>query len=134
MKVLKFGGTSVGSPEIIRGVKKIIESQSSHCVTVVSAFQGVTDELKHISELASCRNDDYKLLLDKIAHKHTGFIKHLIINNKQEELIGSIKNILDEVKETLKGIYLLRELSNHSLDQVLSVGEIKIGRASCRER
>ena len=53
MKVLKFGGTSVGSPERIKGVKKIIESQSSSCVIVVSAFQGITDELKQISELAA---------------------------------------------------------------------------------
>jgi aspartokinase len=53
MKVLKFGGTSVGSPERIRGVKKIIESQISPCVIVVSAFQGITDELKQVSELAS---------------------------------------------------------------------------------
>ena len=49
MKVLKFGGTSVGSPERIRGVKKIIESQDAPCVVVVSAFQGITDELKIIS-------------------------------------------------------------------------------------
>ena len=62
MKVLKFGGTSVGSPERIRGVKKIIESQDSPCVVVVSAFQGITDELKQISELASARNEEYKVL------------------------------------------------------------------------
>ena len=66
MKVLKFGGTSVGSPERIRGVKKIIESQNSPCVIVVSAFQGITDELKHMSELASNRNDEYEILLEKI--------------------------------------------------------------------
>ena len=65
MKVLKFGGTSVGSPERIRGVKKIIESQSSPCMVVVSAFQGITDELKQICELASVRNDEYKTHLEK---------------------------------------------------------------------
>ena len=124
MKVLKFGGTSVGSPERIRGVKKIIESQKSPCVIVVSAFQGVTDELKQTGELASARNDDYKVLLEKVTHKHIEFVKHLIIKNKQDEVIGEIKKILDNLNETLKGIYLLRELSNHSLDQVLSYGEI----------
>ena len=70
MKVLKFGGTSVGTPERIRGVKKIIESQSSPCLIVVSAFQGITDDLKHLSELASVRDDEYENLLDKIIAKH----------------------------------------------------------------
>ncbi len=71
MKVLKFGGTSVGSPERIRGVKKIIESQSSPCLIVVSAFQGITDELKNISELAAARDDTYASHLDKIIARHT---------------------------------------------------------------
>ena len=66
MKVLKFGGTSVGSPERIRGVKRIIESQGSPCVIVVSAFQGVTDDLKQMSELASNRDDSYEILLEKL--------------------------------------------------------------------
>ena len=80
MKVLKFGGTSVGSPERIRGVKKIIESQDSPCVVVVSAFQGITDELKQISELASARNEEYKVLLDKILLRHTEYARQLVPN------------------------------------------------------
>jgi len=67
MKVLKFGGTSVGSPERIRGVKKIIESEDSPCLIIVSAFQGITDELKHISELASNRDDEYMILLERLS-------------------------------------------------------------------
>jgi bifunctional aspartokinase / homoserine dehydrogenase 1 len=124
MKVLKFGGTSVGSPERIRVVKKIIESQKSPCVTVVSAFQGVTDELKHTSELASARNDEYKAHLEKLIQKHIDFTNHLLTKDKQGKVIEGIKINFDYLKETLKGIYLLRELSNHSLDQVLGVGEI----------
>ena len=66
MKVLKFGGSSVGTPGRIRGVKEIIESQSAPCVVVVSAFHGVTDQLNQVSLLASQRNDEYKTLLDKV--------------------------------------------------------------------
>ena len=84
MKVLKFGGTSVGSPERIRGVKKIIESQSAPCLIVVSAFQGITDELKHVSELASSRNEEYKVLLEKMILKHIDFTKQLIVKKKQD--------------------------------------------------
>jgi bifunctional aspartokinase / homoserine dehydrogenase 1 len=124
MKVLKFGGTSVGSPERIRGVKKIIESQSSPCLIVVSAFQGITDELKHLSELASNRDDEYEILLEKVITKHIEFAKQLIVKNKQSAVIDDIKNISDELRETLSGIYLIRELSKHSLDQILGTGEI----------
>ncbi|MCX6326625.1 MAG: bifunctional aspartate kinase/homoserine dehydrogenase I [Bacteroidia bacterium] len=124
MKVLKFGGTSVGSPERVRGVKKIIESQSSHCVIVVSAFQGITDDLKHICELASTRNDEYKVVLDKIIHKHAEFIKQLLVKDKQDFVLKAIENIFSDLRETLNGIYLLRELSNHSLDQALCIGEM----------
>ena len=124
MKVLKFGGTSIGTPERIRGVKKIIESQSSPCVIVVSAFQGITDELKHISELASTTNDEYKVHLEKIILKHTEYVKQLIIKDKQDVIHEDIKNIFNDVRKTLNGIYLLRELSKHSLDQVLGIGEM----------
>ncbi|MCX6254127.1 MAG: bifunctional aspartate kinase/homoserine dehydrogenase I, partial [Bacteroidia bacterium] len=124
MKVLKFGGTSIGSPERIRGVKKIIETQSSPCVIVLSAFQGITDEIKQISELASTRNVDYKILLDKIVLKHTEFAKQLITRNKLEIVLEGIENIFNDLRETLKGIYLLRELSKHSLDQALGIGEM----------
>ena len=124
MKVLKFGGTSVGSPERIRGVKKIIESQSSPCLIVVSAFQGITDDLKHISELAASRDDEYNILLEKVIVKHFDFAKQLIVKNKQKVIIEEIKNISDDLRETLNGIWLLRELSKHSLDQILGTGEI----------
>ena len=124
MKVLKFGGTSVGSPERIRGVKKIIEAQSSPCLVVVSAFQGVTDDLKHLSELASGRDDEYDNLLDKVIDKHIDFTKQLITGSKQKTVIDNIKNISDDLRETLSGIYLLRELTKHSLDQTIGTGEI----------
>jgi len=124
MKVLKFGGTSIGSPERIRGVKKIIESQTSPCVIVVSAFQGVTDELKQISELASCRNEEYLRFLEKMIRKHEDYIKHLLSIEKQNIVLEIINKTFDDLRETLKGIWLLRELSKHSLDQVLCIGEI----------
>ncbi len=124
MKVLKFGGSSVGSPERIRGVKKIIESEDSPCLIVVSAFQGITDELKHISELATARDDEYEILLEKVITKHIDFAKQLIPLNKQNSVIEDIRNISDDLRETLNGIYLLRELSKHTLDQALGTGEI----------
>jgi aspartokinase/homoserine dehydrogenase 1 len=124
MKVLKFGGTSVGSPERIRGVKKIIESQTAACVIVISAFQGITDELKHISELAASRNDEYKLHLDKIITRHCEYSKQLLNIDRQDTVLQHINEIFSELKETLNGVYLLRELSNHSLDKSIGMGEM----------
>jgi aspartokinase/homoserine dehydrogenase 1 len=114
----------VGSPERIRGVKKIIESQSKPCLIVISAFQGITDELKHLGELASIRDDKYEILLEKLILKHIEFVKQLISKSNQNRVIEDIKNISDDLRETLSGIYLLRELSRHSLDQTLATGEI----------
>lgn len=124
MKVLKFGGTSVGSPERIRGVIKIIESQAAPCVIVVSAFQGVTDELKQLSEMASCRNDDYKTLLEKITGKHLDFAGQLLKKSDLTAVNKSINKIFSDLNETLKGIYLLRESSRHSMELVLGTGEM----------
>jgi bifunctional aspartokinase / homoserine dehydrogenase 1 len=124
MKVLKFGGTSVGSPERIRGVKKIIESQGSPCVVVVSAFQGITDELKLISELASARDEEYRVLLEKVIQKHTDYSRQLIPKDKRISVQDSVCKIFADLQQTLNGIFLLKELSRHSLDKVMSAGEI----------
>ncbi|HKK41951.1 MAG TPA: bifunctional aspartate kinase/homoserine dehydrogenase I [Bacteroidales bacterium] len=124
MKVLKFGGTSVGSPERIIEVKKIIESQPMACVIIISAFQGVTDELKHICELAASRKDDYNSSLDKLEEKHIHFTKQLVNNGDTDKIISGIRNIFGKLRETLKGIYLLKELTLHSLDKAVSTGEV----------
>lgn len=124
MKVLKFGGTSVGTPDRIRGVAKIIESGNEPCVVVVSAFSGVTDELKRISEYAAARNKEYVSECERIILKHREFARVLIPERNIEKVTGEVDKIAAELKETLDGIYLLRELSRHSLDQVLSTGEL----------
>ena len=66
MKVLKFGGSSVGTPERIKVVKQIVEDQKEPCIVVVSAFQSVTDQLIKVSNLAEKRDDSYKQILEEI--------------------------------------------------------------------
>ena len=124
MKVLKFGGSSVGTPGRIKVVKEIIESQASPCVVVVSAFQGVTDQLIQISLLASQRKEEYRSMLDKVISLHKEYATALIVNQiKLKQVLEIIESLFDELTETLDGIYLLRELSPHASDQVLSLGE-----------
>jgi bifunctional aspartokinase / homoserine dehydrogenase 1 len=123
MKVLKFGGTSVGTPERIKGVKKIIESQHSQCIIVVSAFQGVTDELKMMCEIASTGNEEYKILFEKITGRHIDIAQKLIGHRQQSEIIERVMLISRELKQTLDEISLLHVLSKRSLDHALSIGE-----------
>jgi aspartokinase/homoserine dehydrogenase 1 len=124
MKVLKFGGSSVGTPDRIRGVKRIIDKQPLPCVVVVSAFEGITDQLNQISEIASKGEPNYSDQLERIIIKYNEFASHLIDEEiKLKKVKGLISEISGELRETLKGIFLLREITRHSLDQVLSSGE-----------
>lgn len=123
MKVLKFGGSSVGNSDRIKGVKRIVESETSDCVVVVSAFEGITDKLKRTSELAAGGSQQYISLFDEIVSQHEIFIKTLLLQPDQEEALKHIRSIFREAADILKGIFLLRELSKKAADQVLSIGE-----------
>ncbi len=123
MKVLKFGGSSVGNAERIRVVRRIIESDQLPLVIVVSAFQGVTDSLKNISELAASHNTDYKLLLNEMISKHKAVCKELFEGERLVAILSKTNELFFELGETLNGLFLLRELSKYSLDKVLSTGE-----------
>ncbi len=125
MKVLKFGGSSVGNPERIREVKRIIESQAFPSVVVISAFQSVTDQLHKVCELASVGNNEYKSLLESILDKHTEFTCRLIEDGtKRKRVLETVSKTFNELSEIVKGIYVLRELTRHSSDQVVTSGEI----------
>ncbi len=123
MIVLKFGGSSVGTSDRIRAVKKIIDPVALPCVIVVSAFQGVTDSLKKISELASVHDTGFKSLLDGLTEKHRSVSIDLHSGNTLKKVMERIDDLHAELSETLNGIYLLRELSKFALDKVLSAGE-----------
>lgn len=124
MKVQKFGGTSVGTPARIREVVKIIKSQEDNCVIVVSAFHGVTDELRNIAELASSRKEEFRTRLEKLFNRHNDAVKELITSEKFKSADEKIGRIHAELKSTLEGIFMVRELSKHSLDHVMSAGEL----------
>jgi len=124
MKILKFGGSSVGSPEGIRRVKKIIESQPVPSIIIVSALQNITDQLYQAGESASLRREEYRDILEKIILKHKEFIGSLIKEDiRQHNVLKEAEMLFSELSETVNGIYLLREMSGHSLDQLLSYGE-----------
>ena len=123
MKVLKFGGSSVGSPENIRMVKKIIESQQESCVVVVSAFEGITDQLVTLGKLAMQRNENYKTELSNIVQRHFDVIQQLMSTEKHSEVFSHVKEMSSNLDDILKGVYLLRELTPKIQDLILSFGE-----------
>jgi len=104
-------------------VKEIIEKQKDPCVVVVSAFQGITDQLIQVSNLAARRDDTYKQLLDEIEQRHYDAAKKLFRISQQSNILAAIKILVNEMEETLSGVYLLKELTPKTLDFIVSFGE-----------
>ena len=126
IKVLKFGGTSVGSANSIRTVKDIIveSSGSFHTVVVVSALGGVTNLLLEASELAAEGDETYLKLFKKAENRHISVVKTLIPVNSQGPTLTKIKVLLNDLEDLLKGVSLIRELSEKTKDCILSYGEV----------
>ncbi len=125
MKVLKFGGTSVGSTESIKKVIEIVkaEKQPAKTVVVVSAFGGVTDQLIEVSQLAELGAETYLDLLKGIEKRHIQAVKELVTADREKSLLASFGAMFDELEDVLHGVFLLKELSAKSLDYVASFGE-----------
>ena len=126
MKILKFGGSSVGSSEKIKNVIDIIASiinKRNKIAVVFSAFQGVTDELIKISKLASTGNNKYQELFKSLEQRHLSVAKDLISVKKQSNILANIKLSLNELEDVIHGVFLVKELSPRTLDFILSFGE-----------
>ncbi len=130
MRVLKFGGSSVGTPERIKSVIDILkeyQAEGKKYAVVFSAFQGVTDTLILISNKAVARDESY---LDDILHLekiHYAVIDYLISEKFKDSTRKNIHELLEELREIVHGVYLVKELTLRSLDFIMSFGE----RLSC---
>ncbi|MCK5456269.1 MAG: aspartate kinase [Melioribacteraceae bacterium] len=128
MKVLKFGGSSVGNPERIENVIKILKSYKTTRIAVVfSAFQTVTDNLIKLGDLAKSSDDGYLNLLEEVKEKHIRIVDELIPQTKSKKAKRYVDDLFNDLSEMLKGVYLLRELTPRTLDYLTSFGE----RLSC---
>jgi aspartokinase/homoserine dehydrogenase 1 len=124
MRVLKFGGTSVGSPEGIKRILGIAKSRNlkkEGAVIVVSAFSGVTDSLIGIARKAALGDAAEKLVEIEARHRNTA--AHFLKAAERKEAIADISRLLTELNRILEGIALLGELSARTLDLVMSFGE-----------
>lgn len=125
MKVLKFGGTSVGS---LNNINSVIDIVASYAVTgkvvcVVSAMGGVTDKLLLAGEQAKNKDSTYLTTFSKLQKSHLDIA--IDLNPKDhKDIHAHVAVILDNLKSLLDGIYLINELSPKTSDKLVSFGEL----------
>lgn len=126
MKVLKFGGSSVGSAESIEKVVEIVRqtSEKQICAIVLSAMQGTTDVLIEAGQLAEAGDETYLAKIKLIEDKHFAVVRELIPIQEQSAILSFLKKRLNELDSICEGVFLLRELTPRSLDRIVSFGEI----------
>src|SRR5215204_4723768 len=126
MKVLKFGGSSVGSAENIEKVVGIVARavEKDSCAVVLSAMQGTTDALIDVAKTAERGDDGFRAKIREIEAKHQSAARTLLGENSQEGVFDFIENRINELRNICEGVYLLRELSARTLDRIVSLGEI----------
>ncbi len=125
MKVLKFGGTSVGSSKNINNVINILEdySKKDSVICVVSAVGGITDKLLLAGNQAKNKDIGYEDAFSIIREIHFTIIKELN-PNKSTAITNYVDSKLNELKSLLDGIYLINELSPKTSDKLVSFGEL----------
>ncbi|HBH50236.1 MAG TPA: bifunctional aspartate kinase/homoserine dehydrogenase I [Bacteroidales bacterium] len=124
MKVLKFGGSSVGSPEGLKQVEHIVASHAKPVIVIVSAFQDITNKLEAAAALASTKNTGYTEIFTHISEAYTTAVKKTITTTEQATVLETVTGMLKELAEILEGVYKLNDLTPKVHDRILSFGEL----------
>lgn len=124
MKVLKFGGTSVGTVEGIKNIKKIVEAEATPVVVVVSALKTVTNNLIKVTNMAAQGDECYKNVVEEIILTHHQHIDAIIAEPMVNESLKKQLGILfDELSGILRGVYLIKDVTPKTADAIVSYGE-----------
>jgi len=126
MKVLKFGGTSVGSVKSILSLKKIVEKEAKNetVIVVVSALGGITDKLIATSHLALKHDDNWKVEFNAMVDRHHKMIDTIITDTKKrEDLFNTVDALFEQLKSIYFGVYLIHDLSEKTENAIVSYGE-----------
>lgn len=126
MKVLKFGGTSVGTVESINQVIQIIKEnldEGLKVAVVYSAMGGVTNRLIETGKMASQSDPEYSEQLRLLEERHFNAVRGLIDIKNQSGAIAKVKGLFNELEDLLRGVSLIKELSMRTLDLIVSFGE-----------
>jgi len=126
MKVLKFGGTSVGSAKSILSLKKIVEAEArtQPVIVVVSALDGITDKLIATSRMAKQGDEHYREEFDAMVKRHHQMIDTIITDDKKRvDLFNNVDQLFDQLKSIFYGVFLIHDLSKKTEDAIVSYGE-----------
>ena len=126
MKVLKFGGTSVGSVESILSLKAIVEkeAQKQPIIVVVSALGGITDKLLATSQLAQKGDEAWRDEFQAMVERHHKMIDTIITDpRKREQLFNIVDSLFEQLRSIYFGVYLIHDLSKKTQDAIVSYGE-----------
>ena len=126
MKVLKFGGTSVGSVKSILSLKKIVEAEArtQPVVVVVSALGGITDKLIATSQMALKGDDRWREEFDAMVTRHHQMIDTIITDDKKRvDLFNKVDQLFDQLKSIYYGVFLIHDLSEKTQAAIVSYGE-----------
>ena len=119
MKVLKFGGTSVGSEQGLNHVKAIVEACNEQVIVVVSALGGVTNQLIQMTQLAISHDAAYEPMLQDVKNRHLQIIDTVVPEERQQECKGVIEAFIDEGLASFYALlYANRDLAPDFVDRV----------------
>ena len=123
MKVLKFGGTSVGTAASLANVKRIVESRDERVIVVVSALGGLTDKLISTARQASQGDVSYLQSYAQIVERHNDIINAMVPRSRRMYVEQITSSLLDELGNIFRGVSLIKDLSCRTLDIIVSYGE-----------
>jgi aspartokinase/homoserine dehydrogenase 1 len=124
MKVMKFGGTSVGSVESILSLKKIVEAEQEQVIVVVSALGGITDKLIATSQLALNGDEAWKDEFDAMQKRHHDMVDAIITDKqKRTTLLATLDDLFEQLRSIYYGVFLIHDLSQKTQATIVSYGE-----------
>lgn len=123
MKVIKFGGTSVGSVDSLKKVKEIVESQQEKVIVVVSAFSAVTDQLYAISQMAADGKDAYLNELEKLKERHIKTMQVVVLPENLAKVSETVNMLFQDLTNIFRGVFLICDISPKVVDIIVSYGE-----------
>lgn len=126
MKVMKFGGTSVGSVKSVLSLKRIVEKEASKqpIVVVVSALGGITDQLLSTARMALKGDDRWRTEFDAMMERHHRMIDEVIDDNADREtLFNTVDALFEQLRSIYFGVFLVHDLSRKTQDAIVSYGE-----------
>lgn len=125
--VFKFGGTSLAAKSGFNTLRTVVNTSlesGETPVLIISALENITDELARTAELAAAGDDTYLDRLLQIAKQHRQVWTTEVGDFDLKENEYQIDNLIDELKNILHGVFLVRDISPRTEDSILSYGEI----------